>query len=175
MFYCSSLPLSEASPFANTVHVYINRASEGCYNWKSSETNHTCPTPEKIRKKHSLKPWTWCQVNGYGYIKLYHILHGFPYAPMGISRTQPHMPTQQGFPKKCPHLQLRALFRQKVHNWWRKTWGPIFEFSVVQKASKVFLVSEFPAIKTPKDLLTQDQETCCCFFFVSLWYVSKKN
>lgn len=123
-------------------------------------------------EKNSLKPWTWCQVNGYGYIKLYHILHGFPYAPMGRSRTQPHMPTPQGFPKKCPHLQLRALFRQKVHNWWRKTWGHIFEFSVVQKASKVFLVSEFPAIKTPKELLTQDQEACC-FFFVSLWYIQK--
>ena len=60
--------------------------------------------PEKLRKisymsypwkygKKNLKPRTWCQVNGY--IKLYHILPDFPYAPIGRSRTQPHMPTQK--------------------------------------------------------------------------------
>ena len=39
------------------------------------------------------------------------------YMASHIHLSQPHMPTPQGFQKKCPHLQLRVLFRQKVHNW----------------------------------------------------------
>ena len=174
MFYFSSLPLSEASPLPSTVHVYINEASWGYHKWKIAQKKyHTCPTPEKnTEKKNSLKPWTWCQVNGYGYIKLYHILHGFPQAPMGRSRTQPHMPTPQGFPKKCPHLQLRALLDKRSTTDEERPGVLFSNFRWYKRHPKFFLVSEFPAIKTPKDLLTQDQETCC-FFPKSMLYIQK--